>query len=533
VRTKEPPAPAPIVSKLDFIPAATAQSTIPDGTRAAPSISFGTDTGVGIYKSAPGHMAFATNAKREGLDNNYAISISDWNTLVVGADHQVISSSGEYESQHVIGHSMEIVSKADRARGAMGTRNKPGIIWAKFMDDDGSFPSNTQTEPDFWYTSYGPDENTPRSVRKGQQGMALLSTFDSGDGFRPDRWASTEIKAAASDAPGAVIKLGIVPGMVTINTMNNSGEIKNVIKFDYDSTVTVPNGKLIASKGLLVSGTDGKTLINFTNQVEGMNFASNTTTFHSATTNSLILVNSAAPSLSPQLANLQFIGYNSSNAQRTFARLVTLTNGMLTPGTECGRFQVAVIANGTLHTGLEVAGNSRGAGVMIPSNGARTNYGTGTLNMTGPLYVGDVPFCDESRNVSASAVSGTGSHTAMSETAIPTGGTMGAGYLFGSSPNFGIFFGCGSPTLSAAKGSLYVRSDGNKTNDRLYVNIDGSKGWTGVITDPDRSATRGKPRSSTKPKAKSSPRTKAKTLTGIKAKSTTATAKSRRRGARI
>ena len=72
--------------------------------------------------------------------------------------------------------------------------------------------------------------------------------------------------------------------------------------------------------------------------------------------------------------------------------------------------------------------------------------------------------------------------TIFSSTAIPAGGTAGSGYKLSSTVNFGVFFGSGAPTLSAAKGSLYLRSDGTTTNDRMYVNTDGSTTWTAVIT---------------------------------------------------
>lgn len=67
-------------------------------------------------------------------------------------------------------------------------------------------------------------------------------------------------------------------------------------------------------------------------------------------------------------------------------------------------------------------------------------------------------------------------------TAIPAGGTAGAGLLVSSTANFGVFFGSGAPTLSAAKGSLYLRSDGSATNNRAYINTDGSTAWASVTT---------------------------------------------------
>jgi hypothetical protein len=71
---------------------------------------------------------------------------------------------------------------------------------------------------------------------------------------------------------------------------------------------------------------------------------------------------------------------------------------------------------------------------------------------------------------------------AYTGTAIPAGGTAGAGLLVSSTTNFGVFFGSGAPTLSAAQGSLYLRSDGSSTSTRLYVNTNGTTGWTNVTT---------------------------------------------------
>jgi hypothetical protein len=72
--------------------------------------------------------------------------------------------------------------------------------------------------------------------------------------------------------------------------------------------------------------------------------------------------------------------------------------------------------------------------------------------------------------------------TVNGATAIPAGGTAGAGLMVSTTANFGVFFGSGAPTLSAAKGSLYLRSDGSTVNDRMYVNTNGSTTWTNVVT---------------------------------------------------
>jgi hypothetical protein len=73
-------------------------------------------------------------------------------------------------------------------------------------------------------------------------------------------------------------------------------------------------------------------------------------------------------------------------------------------------------------------------------------------------------------------------HIAGTNKAIAAGGTTTYGFTATSTANFGVFFGSGAPTISAAKGSLYLRSDGSTTNDRAYINTNGSTTWTALTT---------------------------------------------------
>lgn len=45
-----------------------------------------------------------------------------------------------------------------------------------------------------------------------------------------------------------------------------------------------------------------------------------------------------------------------------------------------------------------------------------------------------------------------------------------------------ICFGSGAPTLTAPKGSLYLRTDGSSTSTRAYINTDGAATWTAITT---------------------------------------------------
>lgn len=45
-----------------------------------------------------------------------------------------------------------------------------------------------------------------------------------------------------------------------------------------------------------------------------------------------------------------------------------------------------------------------------------------------------------------------------------------------------VYWGSGAPSASAAKGSLYIRTDGSSTSTRMYINTDGATTWTNVTT---------------------------------------------------
>ena len=57
-----------------------------------------------------------------------------------------------------------------------------------------------------------------------------------------------------------------------------------------------------------------------------------------------------------------------------------------------------------------------------------------------------------------------------------------AGFLTAGADSPGIYSGAGAPTISAAQGSLYLRTDGSSTSTRAYINTDGSTTWTALTT---------------------------------------------------
>lgn len=98
----------------------------------------------------------------------------------------------------------------------------------------------------------------------------------------------------------------------------------------------------------------------------------------------------------------------------------------------------------------------------------------GTTTFSGPVvstngFVGAI---------SGATVSATGNVTADSNLAPAAGGM--AAFLASSTAGLGIYVGSGAPSVTAAQGSLYLRTDGTTTNDRLYVR--GSAAWIAVTT---------------------------------------------------
>jgi hypothetical protein len=151
------------------------------------------------------------------------------------------------------------------------------------------------------------------------------------------------------------------------------------------------------------------------------------------------------------------------------------------------------VIGGNVNTGAQVVatgnitgGNILTAGLVSATGNITGGNVLGGANVNASLFTGttiSVAANITGGNVLSSAViSAVGNARILSGTAVPAGGTAGAGYRMSSVTNFGIFFGSGAPTLSAAQGSLYMRTDGSATSDRMYVNTDGATAWTPVIT---------------------------------------------------
>lgn len=101
---------------------------------------------------------------------------------------------------------------------------------------------------------------------------------------------------------------------------------------------------------------------------------------------------------------------------------------------------------------------------------------TSTLAVTGAATLSSTLAVSGATTIS-STLSTTGLPTFLSATAIPAAGSNTVGIKFSSTSNFGIYWGSGAPTFSAAQGSIYLRSDGSSSSTRMYVNSTGSTTW--------------------------------------------------------
>jgi hypothetical protein len=117
--------------------------------------------------------------------------------------------------------------------------------------------------------------------------------------------------------------------------------------------------------------------------------------------------------------------------------------------------------------------NTTFSGPVRSENGFETisiNSSTGTVTVTSTLGPA----------MSVTTLAATGNVTADSASALVAGGAS-AFIATNTAAGMGMYVGSGAPTVAAAKGSIYLRSDGSSTSTRLYVS-DGGTTWIAVTT---------------------------------------------------
>jgi len=286
------------------------------------------------------------------------------------------------------------------------------------------------------------------------------------------------------------------------------------------STLNIGAGGTLGTAAFVNTGASGGTvpLLNAANT-----FSATQTITPAANTNALAVTGYSLTGANAQ-ALLDLSGTLNTSGNPAAIKL-NLTNTASGTGTKFADFQlggtskISLIAGGTTPSAsVNIAGTNFGGWAVINSSDASnfTNQsylqayftsntaiidasknGSGSVpNLTlqtsggsaGQLVLATNAIAALTINSStqaatfSSSVSIGSTAAVLTGTAIPAGGTTGSGYLFSSTSNYGVFFGSGAPTLSAAKGSLYLRSDGSATNNRAYINTDGGTTWTALTT---------------------------------------------------
>ena len=123
-------------------------------------------------------------------------------------------------------------------------------------------------------------------------------------------------------------------------------------------------------------------------------------------------------------------------------------------------------------------------GPVRSENGFETisiNQSTGTVTVTSTLGPAmSVTSLAATGAVTAASVAATGNVTADSNVALVAGGAS-AFIATNTAAGMGVYIGSGAPTVAAAKGSIYLRSDGSSASTRLFVS-DGGTTWIAVTT---------------------------------------------------
>ena len=335
-------------------------------------------------------------------------------------------------------------------------------------------------------------------------------TYDQGtiitlfDYNRPLNYYTNAVTIAANTASTSNITgaLTVAGGVGISGNLYVTGDIFGNVSLTDISVATVTATGNVVGGNINTAG-----LISATGNITGGNIlggANVNATTHTGTTVSVtanVTGGNLITAALAQAATLSATGAVTFSGTNTNQNIGTSqTTGTLTLG---GTSQTGTITVGqstasqttNIQTGATGTGNTKtisvGTGGLAGSTtsiavgpvSATTAAGTVTFNTATVVAVANTSgtALSVAGNVTGGNLRTAGAVVAASGQAITAGGTT-AGLEFSSTTDFGIFFGSGVPTISAAKGSLYLRSDGTTTNDRMYVNTNGSTTWTAVIT---------------------------------------------------
>jgi hypothetical protein len=163
-----------------------------------------------------------------------------------------------------------------------------------------------------------------------------------------------------------------------------------------------------------------------------------------------------------------------------------ISNMVIPSGAPTHKFATAISGTGvitwTQPAAADLSNGVTGSGTVVLSV-APALTGTTTaaaLTLSGLLTVGTTLGVTGLATLTGGATSPLG-YTALNATATTSGGAVASVVSMGTA-GIGIYFGSSAPTITAPQGSIYLRTDGTTTNNRMYVNTNGSTTWTAVTT---------------------------------------------------
>lgn len=300
-------------------------------------------------------------------------------------------------------------------------------------------------------TSGGVTDVTGLYINANAAGSGLaLSTTSSG---------TNENLTIDAKGSGTVTINGTATGIVALPANSTVGGVAIATS----SSATVPFTLTGSNAAALAVGQNGATNPAFNidtstaTSVNGINIKSNAT----GTAPVLSVISSATN----ENLSIQAKGTGTISIATVSSGTVSIGSALVVSKVASAAFNVG--ANGSTNpvlvvnsntasvaTGISVIGAAAGAGVAVNAISSGTNE---ALQLNGK---------------------GTGNVVIQAATATPAGGSGTAALLFGTTSGFGVYYGSGAPTVTAAQGSLYIRSDGSSTSTRLYVNTTGSTTWT-------------------------------------------------------
>jgi len=289
---------------------------------------------------------------------------------------------------------------------------------------------------------------------------------------------------------GATNNYGVYSNLPSVNTST----ISNVAADGTTATITTSAAHGYGTGQSVIVAATTNTSLNGTFTITSV---PSTTTF---TYTIAVTIASTADTGSTYVNTGRYNFYAAAAAPNLFQGSLTVGNGANTGGVALSATSAAIFRSGsgtgTTYTDIVSSGTVGTAPISLFQNMALAARNTVTYTTAATLYITGAPTAGTNVTITnpyalyvaagtsyfGGAITSTNGPTFYSGTAVPAGGTAGTGVKMSSTSNLGIFFGSGVPTLSAAQGSIYIRTDGSSISTRMYINTNGSTTWTNVVT---------------------------------------------------